>query len=136
MLQAQKENAQKVGRGIPGIAIVGYGAKEFLVEGTVEVVVTTKEVLVCLVWRRTDGALVGVMSVDPMFMGMGREPFVNKFDDKDVEVVGKSVDGASQTQPINQIAGGRGPGEFLAEVRTHVARAVGVAYGLCKFVGY
>ena len=126
---------QKVGRGIPCIAIVGYGAKEFLVEGTVKVVVTTKEVLVCLVWRRTDWALVGVMSVDTVFMGMGREPFVDEFDDKDVDVFGKSVDGASQTQPINQIAGGRGPGEFLAEVRTHVARAVGIADGLCNFVG-
>jgi len=35
VLQAQKEDAQKVGRGIPCIAIVGYGAKEFLVEGAV-----------------------------------------------------------------------------------------------------
>ena len=136
VLQAQKEDAQKVGRGIPCIAIVGDGAKEFLVEGTVKVVDTTKEVLVRFVWRRTDGALVGVMSVDTVFMGMGWEPFVDEFDDEDVDIVGKSIDGATQTQPINQIAGGRGPGEFLAEVRTHVARAVGVAYGLCKFVGY
>ena len=49
------------------------------------------------------------MPVDAMFMRMGREPFVDQFDNKDVNFVGKSVDGASQTQPINQIASRRGP---------------------------
>ena len=71
VLQAQKEDAQEVWRGIPGIAIVGDGAKKFLVDGTVEVVVTAKEVLVCLVGGRTDWALVEVMLIDVVFIGMG-----------------------------------------------------------------
>jgi len=52
------------------IAIVGNGAKKFLVDRTVEFVVTAKKVFVCLVEEGTDWALVGVMLVDAMFIGM------------------------------------------------------------------
>ena len=83
----------------------------------------------------TKGTCWWLIWIDFMLLCLSGKPFVYQFDNKDVNVVGKSVDGASQTQPINQIASRRGPWKFLAKVRAHVARAIGVAYGLGKFVG-
>ena len=51
VLKAKKEDTYKIGRGIPAIAIVGNGAKEFLMGGSVNVMVTSKEVLVIFVGR-------------------------------------------------------------------------------------
>ena len=89
--------------------------------GSVKVMVASKEVLVSFVGRGADWAFGRVMPVDAMFLRMGGEPIMDQFNNEYVYIVGKSVDGSAQTQPINQIAGIRGPGEFLAKVRAHVA---------------
>ena len=58
MLKAKKKDTDKIGRGVPAMAIVGDGAKEFLVEGSVNVMVASKEVLVSFVGRGADWAFV------------------------------------------------------------------------------
>ena len=68
VLKAKKEDTDKIGRGVPAMAIVGDGAKEFLMGGSVNVMVASKEVLVSFVGRGADWAFVRVMPVDAMFL--------------------------------------------------------------------
>ena len=79
------------------MAIVGNGTMEFLMRGSVKVMVASKEVLVSFVGRRAYWAFVRVMPIYAMFLGMGWEPILDQFNNEDVYIVGKSVDGAPQT---------------------------------------
>ena len=56
VLKAKKEDTDKIGRGVPAMAIVGNGAKQFLMRGSVKVMVASKEVLVSFVGRGADDA--------------------------------------------------------------------------------
>ena len=68
VLKAKKEDTYKIRRGVPAMAIVGNSTKEFLMQGSVKVMVASKEVLVSFVWRGTDWAFVRVMPVYAMFL--------------------------------------------------------------------
>ena len=51
VLKAKKKDTDKIGRGVPAMAIVGDGAEEFLMGGSINVMVASKEVLVSFVGR-------------------------------------------------------------------------------------
>ena len=135
MLEAKKEDPLQIGRGIPGFAIRCDCSEKAMITRFIMCVLALKKMCVCFVGLVADGASVGVVLVNSMFIVMCGQPSVNEFDHKDVQVVSKSVDSSTKAKPIDEVARGGGPVEFLAKVRAHFARSVCVSHCLRNFVG-
>ena len=135
MLEAKKEDPLQVGRGIPGFTIRCDCSEEATMTRLIMCMLAPEKMGICFVRLVAYGASVGVVLVDPVFVVMCREPSVNEFYDEDMQVVRQAVDSSTKTKPVDEVARGRSPIEFLAQVRAHFARSVGVSHCLRYFIG-